>query len=610
MVGHGHTDSRRADEAGAAARLTSTLTATRTEIRSHPLMALIGAVTVCCVVLGAAAIGSGQLRGESRALAGFTIIAGISFIVAGFVASSRRPEKSTGILMVGSGFVLFAGALIQANQSLPFTIGLAVILLPTAVLPHLVLAFPDGHLHSMWERVLVTSAYFNAIVVQISMLMFMGIDQVGGCPCPHNLLFVRDNMAVHSTLMDIEWFAMLVIATGVVVTLAQRWRHASAPLRRALLPILVSGGVASALFAAMLVDGALPYQGAPISLQAAERVAFGVVPLAYLLGLFRARLARVGVSDLIVELSNGLEPGQLREALARALRDPSLQLGYWMPNSGEYVDVDGRPITVDPTDGRSVTILERHGRRVAALVYDAGLDEDPPLLDAVSSAAGLALENERLLAELRAQLEEIRDSRARIVDAGDSERRRLERNLHDGAQQQLVTLALHLRMAQESLRDDPTAAEEMLDGVGEDLKLALGELRDLARGLHPALLTDRGLAPALQSLANRAPFPVKIGGIPTVRPSPAVEAAIYYVVAESLTNAAKHANATDARVAISTTDGSITVEIRDNGTGGATLSGGSGLRGLADRIEALNGTIEVQSPAGAGTLIRAKLPQA
>jgi signal transduction histidine kinase len=610
MLGCGDADAMRADEAGAAARLTSTLIATRTEIRSHPFVALIGAVTVCCVLLGAAAIGAGQLRGENRALAVFTIVAGISFIVAGLAASSRRPEKSTGILMVGSGFALFAGALIQANQSLPFTIGLAVILIPTAVLPHLLLAFPDGHLHSKWERIFVASAYFNAIVVQISMLMFMDIDQVGGCPCPHNLLFIRDNMAVHSALMNIEWFAMLLVATAVVVILVRRWRHASVPLRRALLPVLVSGGVATVLFAAMLVDGALPYQGVPISLQAAQRVAYGVVPLAYLLGLFRARLARVGVSDLIVELGNGLEPGQLREALARALRDPSLELGYWMPDSGEYVDVDGRPIIVKPANGRSVTILARHGRRVAALVYDAGLDEDPPLLNAVSSAAGLALENERLLAELRVQLEEIRHSRARIVDAADSERRRLERNLHDGAQQGLVTLALHLRIAQESLHDDPSAAEEMLDGVGEDLKLALGELRDLARGLHPAILTDRGLAPALQSLANRAPFRVEITGIPTVRPNAAVEAAIYYVVAESLTNAAKHARATDARVALSTADSIITVEIRDNGTGGATLSGGSGLRGLADRVEALNGTIEVQSPAGAGTLIRAKLPRA
>ena len=230
--------------------------------------------------------------------------------------------------------------------------------------------------------------------------------------------------------------------------------------------------------------------------------------------------------------------------------------------------------------------------------------EDPALLDAVSSAAGLALDNERLLAELRAQLEETRDSRARIVDAADTERRRLERNLHDGAQQRLVTLALHLRMAQESLRDDPSAAEAMLDGVGDDLKLALEELRELARGLHPAILTDRGLAPALQSIATRAPFKVEINGVPHERLPAAVEAAIYYVVAESLTNAAKHAGASEARVELSTSDDTVTVEIRDNGSGGANLADGSGIRGLADRVEALGGRIELQSPVGAGTVVR------
>jgi signal transduction histidine kinase len=199
-------------------------------------------------------------------------------------------------------------------------------------------------------------------------------------------------------------------------------------------------------------------------------------------------------------------------------------------------------------------------------------------------------------------------SRARIVEASVAERRRLERNLHDGAQQRLVTLALHLRMAQEVLRDDPSAAEAMLAGVGEDLKLALAELRELARGLHPALLTERGLTPALRSLANRAPFPVEICGVPSLRLTEAVEAAVYFVVAESLTNAAKHSGASEARVLLSATTAAVVVEISDNGNGGAKLTGGSGIRGLADRIEALGGKFELRSPAGGGTVVRAELP--
>ncbi len=189
-----------------------------------------------------------------------------------------------------------------------------------------------------------------------------------------------------------------------------------------------------------------------------------------------------------------------------------------------------------------------------------------------------------------------------------AERRRLERNLHDGAQQRLVTLAVHLRIAQESLREDPAAAEAMLAHVGEDLKLALEELRELARGLHPAVLTDRGLEPALQSLANRAPFPVTIVGVPAHRLGEGVEAAIYYLVAESLTNAAKHAGASEAQVEITNANDEVVVTIGDNGSGGASAASGSGLRGLADRIEALGGRFELESPSGGGTLVRATLP--
>lgn len=199
-------------------------------------------------------------------------------------------------------------------------------------------------------------------------------------------------------------------------------------------------------------------------------------------------------------------------------------------------------------------------------------------------------------------------SRARIVETSLAERRRLERNLHDGAQQRLVTLSIQLRIAQRSLRDDPTAAETMLDGVGAELKLALEELRELARGLHPAILTDRGLAPALQSLASRAPFAVEIIGVPQLRLNETTEAAIYYVVAESLTNAAKHSGASEARVEMSTTNDTVIVEIRDNGCGGASLTGGTGIRGLADRVEALDGTFELESPPETGTVIRAEFP--
>src|SRR5262249_41602835 len=212
--------------------------------------------------------------------------------------------------------------------------------------------------------------------------------------------------------------------------------------------ILVTGGITAALLAALLVADQAS-AGVTRALDATERLALATVPLAYLFGLFQTRLARAGLGELVVELGNNPEQGQLRDALARALRDPTLELGYWMPAAQEYVDLGGSQVAVVPSATRPVTILQRRAEKGDELGHDAARREAPALLDAASSAAGLARDNERLLAELRARLAETRDSRARIVDAADTERRRLERNLHDGAQQRLVTLALHLRIAQE-----------------------------------------------------------------------------------------------------------------------------------------------------------------
>jgi signal transduction histidine kinase len=583
------------------------LTPGAAETRARAFGLAIGIAAAAWATFGVVAIERGEVRDNTTADAALTILAGLSFVGAGLVAWRGRPERLTGALMVGTGFGLFAGTLVDANRSVPFTIGLVLSPLATALLAHLVLAFPDGRLHSGLERFLVVAAYVNATALQITMLMFMGIEHVGGCPCPRNLLFVRDDMSVHSALMNALRLSGIAIAAGVVTIVVRRWQSASPLLRRALAPILVTGGITAALLAALLIADQAS-AGITRGLDSAERVALATVPVAYLFGLFQTRLARVGLGELVVELGNNPAQGQLRDALARALRDPTLELGYWMPASQGYVDLDGNQVDVVPTATRAVTILERRGEKVAALVHDAALREDPALLDAVSSAAGLALDNERLLAELRAQLSETRESRARIVDATDTERRRLERNLHDGAQQRLVTLALNLRMAQEMLRGDPAAAGAMLDGVGEDLKLALQELRELARGLHPAILSERGLAPALESIATRAPFRVEINGVPPERLPAVIEAAIYYVVAETLTNAAKHAGASEADVELSTTGDTVTVEIRDNGGGGANLADGSGIRGLADRVEALGGRLELHSPVGAGTVVKAELP--
>jgi signal transduction histidine kinase len=222
-------------------------------------------------------------------------------------------------------------------------------------------------------------------------------------------------------------------------------------------------------------------------------------------------------------------------------------------------------------------------------------------LRSFADLAAQSIANERAQAELRA-------SRARIVRTADEARLRLERNLHDGAQQRLVSVSLALRLVEQMLESGTTTARAVLHEASTELSEALEELRELARGLHPAALSEHGLEPALEAVSARAPFPVEVTGIPDERLRDAVEAAIYYVVSESLTNAAKHGAASSASVVLTCVDDVVTVEVADNGRGGANLEAGSGLRGLVDRVEALGGELTVSSPRGAGTLVRAELP--
>ena len=278
------------------------------EARARLFGVAIGVAAAACAAFGVVAIQNGQVRDDTTTFAALTILAAVSFVVAGLVAWRGRPERLTGALMIGIGFALFAGTLVAANRSLPFTVGLALSPVAAAALAHLVLAFPDGRLHSGLERFLVAAAYVNAIAVQIVMLMFMGIEHVGGCPCPRNLLFVRDDMGVHSALMNAHRLGGIAIAAGVASVLVRRWQLASPLLRRALAPILVTGGVTTALLAAMLIADQASAD-ITTSLQSAERVALATVPLAYLFGLFQARLARVGISELVVELGNSPEQG-------------------------------------------------------------------------------------------------------------------------------------------------------------------------------------------------------------------------------------------------------------------------------------------------------------
>jgi signal transduction histidine kinase len=530
--------------------------------------------------------------------AALTLLTADSFVIAGLIAWRRRPENRTGPLMVATGFLWFLGALPSSSIALLFTVGYATGSWAKAVFAHTVLAYPEGRLRSRLDKALVGAAYVDVVVAQFVTLTLT--------PAPGNLALIHGDAEVARELLRAQRWVGFAIVGAALLVLGLRLRRGSKPLRRAVTPVLAAGILTLALIGATIVANELE-SGSAVDLNLAQIGAFGLMPLAFLAGLLRSRLARFGVAELVVELSGTPTPGTLRDTLGQALGDPSLELAYWLPDAGRYTDADGRAVELPAEgSGRAVTRVEHGGRPVAALIYDPALGEDPELVAGVGAAAALALENERLQAELRATIEDLRASRARIVHAADEERRRIERNLHDGAQQRLLALSFALGLAESEVPAELEKVRTLVGEAKEELSDAIEELRELAHGIHPQILSERGLAAALETLAARSPLPVKVSAPEERLPEP-VEAAAYYLVSEAVANATKHARAHRVQITVGRSDGAVTVEVSDDGVGGATASG-SGLRGLADRIEALDGRLYVTSPAGGGTTIRAEIP--
>jgi signal transduction histidine kinase len=542
----------------------------------------------------------------------FGPLIGWSFIGAGLYAARRPPSRRFGVLLVITGFTWFLGVFGLIDDPLAGALAVPVGSLWIAVLMHALLSFPSGRLESHAARV-IACGFYVAFVGNWTVLILLAPDLAGviGCDdCPGgNPLAIADQEQVAEAIIPINQTLLVVLFAALCALLARRWRRASPLQRRALTPVL-SAGLALAIEGALLGVSAATGLGTPAAvLEWALLATVAMVPLVFLAGLARSHIYRTGaVASLVERLGGRLEADELRDALAQALGDPSLAIAFWLPDSDRFVDADGRPVEL-PAAGsdRSATTIEHDGHRVAALIHDPALGDEPELVRGVGAAASLALQNERLEAELRVQVERLRDSRERLVAAGHAERRRLERDLHDGAQQRFVALALRLRLARNQLPDDaPPAA--LLDGAIEELAVGLRELRELARGIHPAILTDQGLDAAVRGLVARTPTPVDVLAIPDHRLPPTIETAAYFVIAEALTNVTKYAHARSITVKVVHENGDAVVEVRDDGVGGADPSEGSGLRGLSERIAALDGDLELDSPTGQGTTLRARLP--
>ena len=431
----------------------------------------------------------------TRVTAVLVALVGWSFTASGLIAWRRRPSNRLGPLMVLLGVLWVVGQLLYDTDSPPllFTLGLWLSDCWVVGLVAFLVAFPEGRGLSRTDLALITPFALATLVLEPIWLLF---EDTGP---PGNVLLISANPDLASA---IDWAQRVLLVSGslaLTAVLARRWVRASRPLRRRLTPIVFGGATllvsSGNLIVAKLSDG--PPNRTLQNLVLAVLVG---VPIGVLLDILRARLSRLAVGDLLLELSRDREPAHLRDGLARALGDPSLEVAYWLPEFDGYADVEGRPFEL-PEDLRRVTsMVDRAGAPVAALVHDPSLREEPALLDAVGAAAGIALENARLHAEVRA-------AGTRMLEATQSERRRLERDLHDGAQQRLVALSMELGMLESRLGDDPDARRALEQARGE-LNRSLEELRELARGIHPAILTGHGLEVALEGLATRAPVPV------------------------------------------------------------------------------------------------------
>lgn len=560
--------------------------------RSHPPRLIIGALALAAVAAAAGGFELSLMGEYGRAPEIHAAIVGwitLSYVLCGLAAWWRRPESRFGPLMVVAGFSPFFSRLSDADAEVLHAVGEALALLPLVLFLHVFLAYPSGRLERRPERVIVGTAYAAIIVFDLA----------------RALLEVAGRESGANAAMNLQRAVIVVVALGAFVVLASRRRSSGRPLRGSRELLVVSFGLALVALASGLAMKAL---GAP-GTEVFRVVAFGLVgvaPVVLLLGFLRARLARSALGDLFLELRGDPSPADLQEALSRALRDPSLSLLYWLPEFGSYADLEGRAVELQPEHGRAVTLIGRDGVQVAALLHDVALVQEPELLEAVTAAASIALENAQLHVELRARLEELRGSRARVIDAGQKERQRLERNLHDGAQQRLIALSLELSRLEQ--QEENPALSARLDEARGELAVSLAELRDVARGLHPAVLTGHGLEVALESIAAHSPVSVELTVELEGRLHERIEVAAYYVVSESLANVAKHAQATTAKVDVVQTNGHLLVEIVDDGVGGADTEGGSGLRGLADRVEALDGRLRVWTPHGGGTRIKAEIP--
>ena len=538
---------------------------------------------------------------------------GVCYLAAGLTAWRLRPRSRTGLWML----LLGVAQLVEGPYSfilptdlpgrgLVILVGVPAYQLVFAIGIQLLLSYPTGRLPGRAER-RVAAAGFGLAGVAAALLLVTHTP-VSSCldRCGRSPVQLVDNPALYTGIRSTVIVAWVVLLSAVVALLVRRVLRATPRQRRALNIMITGAGltIAFEVVASLNIVAAHDLNG-----RAGAIAFFGytgqwmsviALPVAFLVGLLRERLAFASVGNLVGRLQH-VAADAVEAELGRILRDPTLRVAF--PTATGWLDVTGHPY--QPADDGSRSLTRLGDPPVAVLVHDPTLNDDPELLDAAATAARLALDNARLQAEVRAQLVEVRAAQQRLATAADTERQRLERDLHDGAQQRLLGVGLGLGVLRNGL---DSTDRDAVDELERELRAAIGELRNLAQGIRPAVLTDQGLEPALAGLARRAGVTVTLDLQLTRRLDPVIEATAYYVVSEALQNVLKHA--TDARVQVRAVHQAyrLNIDVRDDGPGGASILSGTGLRGLADRVEAVGGRFQVDSPPGRGTHLRAELP--
>lgn len=534
-------------------------------------------------------------------------VAALTWFAAGAVATRRRPANRMGAIMLAGSLVWLVAGLANASHPVLAAAGLVVAALPLALVAHLLHAFPSGRLRGTASRVIVAGIYVAALALQAPSWLFLP----DGAGSPLQVADRPDLAQLGQDVQDVVGGG-LMLATAVLLVVRLR---ATSPAQRRVLAPLALYGIVAVVLVPLLSRLRGPLLGDdPLVLFTVQAVLLALVPVAFVAAVLRGGFApSTGIRDLSARLgADGRRPGALRDLLADALGDPSVQLTLWAGDHEYWVDADGRPTTLPaPGSSRDTVIVAADGRRVGAIVYDARLIADAgPVRDAAGVIA-YALDRERLTAEILAGREHLRRSRERIATAADEERRRIVRDLHDGVQGRLVLLGLRAdALARDP--DDPRAVRAAAETLHRELDATQRELRELVRGVLPAVLVERGLGAAADELADRMPLPTTIDADDERYPA-AVESAGWFAISEALANVVKHAGARTAAVRIAPTASGVRIEVHDDGAGGATTdvgagSAGSGLRGIADRVDVLGGRVTIDSPPGAGTRIVVEVP--